>query len=1090
MVAMTRRPRSFTDAFDQPGFFVGNEDLTVDVDPLRFPNNFNNRTAGSKIERDLRTSQDPLIITGFTSLEKVVEYLAPYHRAGSLPPRLRLLLGHEPTAPQHDTIDRRMRLPRTVADYWLEQGFSLRQCSAIVASIEVLERGRSDGTIEVRTSDDSVIHAKIYVGDDAITTGSSNFSYAGLRTQIESNVRFTRQSEPDRWEELARYADWVWMQGRDYLDELIDLLRLLLSSVTWEEALARACAEVLEGDWARRYIAAAETGDTPPLWPTQRQGIAQALWVMENVGSVLVADATGSGKTRMGVHLIKAAVERMWRTGQKRVDAPVLTCPKAIEASWRDEFSLCRFGVDIYTHGVLSRPDSKQATRLGHALRQVQIFAIDEAHNFLDHSSQRTRTLYGNLADYVVLFTATPINKGASDLVAMIDILGADNFEDETLDLLERTLRRGGRKAHLLTANERDQLSHAIERFMVRRTIGMFNTAIDHEPQAYRDVSGRACRYPVQHASTYACPETPNDTDILLRIREQANQLRGLVYIGQQLHPMQAAASSRPLENELETRLKMAANLARYHVLSSLRSSRAALIEHVCGTEDACRFANLSGSVKGAETGNQLRRLEEIADAIPESTYPVPLPDWLTEPVAHREACRIEAATYTRISDLARSLSSSREEFKAQHLAGLVREHDKVVAFDWHLITLWVIQQRLQALTDAEVLIATGASPAMRERTRALFDPDIPAPSGRAIALCSDAMSESIGLQRASAMSHLDLPTTIRKAEQRVGRLMRMNSPHPAIEVFWPIESSLSLSGDDHIVERHQTVDVYIGANLVLPQGLTDELYQTDELTRQTRSAEEMSSEDLGDAFGPVRGFIEGADALIPPNVYAEMRTSKARVLSTVSVVRAARPWAFFAIAGTEWGAPRWVYVDNDHADLVIDIDKIAAHLRRHLGPETQPHDLDDAATALLDHFIDRVTRAERLLLPKKKQRALDQMSKVVQRYIKRAKDTGDLERIELCSSILHLVEAPASDRTVDYRVLADCWLTLITPLWTQRLREQRKRRPLRIKDLTTTLLKEGSEIGTIQLRATFGDAPLFVKPLDRRIVSAIVGVA
>ena len=33
-------------------------------------------------------------------------------------------------------------------------------------------------------------------------------------------------------------------------------------------------------------------GDAPPFWPSQRQGIAQALWVLEHVGSVLVADAS------------------------------------------------------------------------------------------------------------------------------------------------------------------------------------------------------------------------------------------------------------------------------------------------------------------------------------------------------------------------------------------------------------------------------------------------------------------------------------------------------------------------------------------------------------------------------------------------------------------------------------------------------------------------------------------------------------------------------------------------------------------------------------------------------------------------------
>ena len=33
-------------------------------------------------------------------------------------------------------------------------------------------------------------------------------------------------------------------------------------------------------------------------------------------------------------------------------------------------------------------------------------------------------------ADHVLMFTATPINRGAEDLLSLVDQLGADNFED------------------------------------------------------------------------------------------------------------------------------------------------------------------------------------------------------------------------------------------------------------------------------------------------------------------------------------------------------------------------------------------------------------------------------------------------------------------------------------------------------------------------------------------------------------------------------------------------------------------------------------------------------------------------------------
>ncbi|AHZ76229.1 helicase [Pseudomonas putida] len=39
--------------------------------------------------------------------------------------------------------------------------------------------------------------------------------------------------------------------GKNAEDAFIDLLEQLLKFVTWQEALARACGELLESDWAK-----------------------------------------------------------------------------------------------------------------------------------------------------------------------------------------------------------------------------------------------------------------------------------------------------------------------------------------------------------------------------------------------------------------------------------------------------------------------------------------------------------------------------------------------------------------------------------------------------------------------------------------------------------------------------------------------------------------------------------------------------------------------------------------------------------------------------------------------------------------------
>jgi hypothetical protein len=208
------------------------------------------------------------------------------------------------------------------------------QSAAILAALTFL----STDAVIVRISADPrhPVHAKIYRADYAITIGSSNLSENGMRMQLEANRRHEVLGEPDAFHEASRLAEQIWAQGRDYKAQLVALLQTLLSAVTWEEALARACAEILDGRWARRYTLADPLDGGPTLWPAQRQGVAQAMWLVDQVGSVLVADATGSGKTRMGAEILRAMVNRLWAGGRVRNHIPVIIAPpRVLEKSTR-----------------------------------------------------------------------------------------------------------------------------------------------------------------------------------------------------------------------------------------------------------------------------------------------------------------------------------------------------------------------------------------------------------------------------------------------------------------------------------------------------------------------------------------------------------------------------------------------------------------------------------------------------------------------------------------------------------------------------------------------------------------------------------
>jgi superfamily II DNA/RNA helicase len=50
--------------------------------------------------------------------------------------------------------------------------------------------------------------------------------------------------------------------------------------------------------------------------------------------------------------------------------------------------------------------------------------------------------------------------------------------------------------------------------------------------------------------------------------------------------------------------------------------------------------------------------------------------------------------------------------------------------------------------------------------------------------IATDVLSEGLSLRRAGVIVHLDLPWTIARLEQRVGRLRRLGSPHRVIAVY------------------------------------------------------------------------------------------------------------------------------------------------------------------------------------------------------------------------------------------------------------------------------------------------------------------
>jgi hypothetical protein len=143
----------------------------------------------------------------------------------------------------------------------------------------------------------------------------------------------------------------------------------------------------------------------------------------------------------------------------------------------------------------------------------------------------------------------------------------------------------------------------------------------------------------------------------------------------------------------------------------------------------------------------------------------------------------------------------------------------------------------------------------------------------------------------------------------------------------------------------------------------------------------------------------------------------------------------------------------------------------------------------VLQNFLQRLSETEVLLLPRRKQRALAEMRIVLEKYREQARIQCDDDRADFIEQLLDLLD-PDSEEPVAPGCLAERWLDAIRPTWYNCLRDNpRRQTPLRLKDIRKTLIEQPLE--TEEIRRAFMEADLdYLKPLDERIVAAIVGVA
>ncbi len=345
----------------------------------------------------------------------------------------RLLLGAEPTPPENRrrALRHESAHPQRAARTRLRQALDTHEQNLVIErdhlgfTLEVdtvtrrLVEWLRSGKVQVRRLEGQFLHGKAFLVCDrshGVVAGSSNFTYAGLATNLELNLG---NYSPHVVGKVGDWFDELWEQAVDY-----DLASLFVTrfephvpQLVYLRMLWEFYGEELEEE------AAYEGVPQIHLTTFQSDGLWRARRILDERNGVLIADEVGLGKTFLAGELIQeAALGRRQRV-------LVITPATLRDGPWRAFISEHLLPVELVSYEEMMadgrlNPEHSQPPRLKAGINDYAMVVIDEAHNLRNPGTQRAqalrRLLEGSPPKKLVMLTATPVNNSLWDLYHLL----------------------------------------------------------------------------------------------------------------------------------------------------------------------------------------------------------------------------------------------------------------------------------------------------------------------------------------------------------------------------------------------------------------------------------------------------------------------------------------------------------------------------------------------------------------------------------------------------------------------------------------------------------------------------------------------
>lgn len=795
----------------------------------------------------------------------------------------RLLLGRQPeiALPQHDLVDLRRYYQQKLQGDLEHLQYNAAHAEIVEELITFLQRE----SVQVRLFNRGFLHAKAYIFPHYAIVGSSNFTPSGLNNNAELDLVSSTQAVAR--DLLHNWFEPKWAQGIDYKPELIATLEASkFGNRPWTpyDVFMKTLYEYFRG-----RLTPQDAGTSGlELAEFQREGLHEAIRLLDRYDGVLVADAVGLGKTFIGLGLLEHYLISQRRRGS--IPRGLVICPAQLRATvWEPQLRDYQIAATVLSMEELGRQDFDWKE-----YRNVDFVLVDESHNFRNAATARYRNLFrllaaGKRGKRVALLTATPINNTIWDVYHQIMLLtrGQEDFyrdigisnlrsffarvdkgTSELFDLLEATTVRRSRRdvQRRQQAGERVLINGAEVRFPERvlgtitynldGTYAGFYAAIAADIERLTLVSYNIEQF---KRSNQQQPTIDRNTAIigilktllLKRLESSIASFEATVRRQQQFQRM--------FYDTLIKRGKLLDSAAYRRITALLGGD-----DGDFGDDTNAPLAALLGSLPTA-------RAQDYAVAELEHKLEADLTIF-NGMIARIELIRRHAQSGAAHDDKLEQLK------RALHTAPLTGQ--KTLIFSYYAETASYLHEQLcsdqawlAAAGHPRIALLTGRSDAAERKAviqrfapRANNTPQIEDTVD--ILISTDVLSEGQNLQDAGALINYDLHWNPVRMIQRAGRIDRIGSPHATLLIYncFPEDELEQLLG---LVGRLQARIAAIGRNLGNDASILGEVVNEkslDEL-RRLRARDQTVLDQLE---GEEEALLSGDDMRLPLITYIQ----------------------------------------------------------------------------------------------------------------------------------------------------------------------------------------------------------------------------